>query len=336
MAAATRRRELSEGLARLIDKARESSARAVIIAGDLFDRALVSARVREGVLTAISAATDLDFYYLGGNHEGQALTRGVGELPKNLFIFGEEWTYFNTGSVVIAGRAATCDGMFDTLSLPRDTKNIVVLHGEIRAASEERGVIGIKEAAGRGIDYLALGHYHKYSSFPIDERGVAVYSGTPEGRGFDECGDCGAVIIDTESPPPYHTFIKTARRALHSVEIDISSAHTEADIKRTLLEKLAAIPSSDLVRASLVGRVGADLWRDTEAIRESTMDRFFHAELCDATRIRISPEDYELDSSLRGELVRSVMADETLTDLQKEKIIACSLAALEGEAYFGV
>ena len=70
------------------------------------------------------------------------------------------------------------------------------LHGELKDKCSAPETIGIKEATGKNIDYLALGHYHSYSGAVIDERGSAVYSGTPEGRGFDEAGDKGFIMLN--------------------------------------------------------------------------------------------------------------------------------------------
>ena len=331
--AALRRREISDTLRKMIDTAREYSATAVIIAGDLFDSERVSRREMARVVGEIGAAADIDFYYLPGNHEGEVLF-SVGDLPSNLFIFEKDWTYFKAGDITIVGRSETEAGMFDTLSA--SGKTVAVLHGEVRTASARGGAIGLLEAADKGITYLALGHYHSYSSLPIDTLGVAVYSGTPEGRGFDECGECGAVLIDTDSPFPYHKFIRTARRTLHSLSVSVEGAESSSDIEAALFSATRELPSSDIVRATLVGRVLPSAWIDTAGLSGLIMSRFFYSELIDATGVRINAADYASDPTLRGELVRSVMGDSSLSELDKEKIIATALAALDGEAYFGI
>ena len=330
-----RRREINGSLTHVTKKAKELFATAVIIAGDLFDSERVSEREIDRILSEIKGAPDVSFYYLPGNHEKNVLEATRVSLPENLYIFGKEWTYFDTGTVVFAGRAVTEENMFDTLTLSPKRKNIVVLHGEPRGVSAPGGVIGIKEAAERNITYLALGHYHSYSSFPIDALGVAVYCGTPEGRGFDECGECGAVLIDTDAPYPYHSFVKTARRTLHSVDIDIDGTEMESDITAKVISAINHIPSCDIVRARLVGKVASEVWIDTEGIRNCAMGRFFHSELKNDTGIHISPQSFANDPTLRGELVRSVMADNSLSEEAKGKIIACALWALDGDAYFG-
>ena len=62
------------------------------------------------------------------------------------------------------------------------------------------------------------------------------------------------------------------------------------------------------------------------------LDRFYYFEIKDATRVRISADDFKNDRSLKGEFIRSVIADESLTDEMKEKVISTGLRALLGES----
>ena len=144
-----RRSELRSCLGRLISDAERIGAKAIIIAGDLFDEGRISPRTAAYALDVIREAKGITFFYLEGNHEGDAL-RSVGlEMPENLLFFGDDWTYFKTDEVTIAGRNVITSGMFDTLSLPGDTKSIVVLHGDIRDGRCADGVIGLRDARGK-------------------------------------------------------------------------------------------------------------------------------------------------------------------------------------------
>ena len=58
---------------------------------------------------------------------------------------------------------------------------------------ELQSKIEVYELKNKNIDYLALGHVHKYKMEKLDNRGIYCYSGCLEGRGFDECGDKGCV-----------------------------------------------------------------------------------------------------------------------------------------------
>ena len=327
-----RRAELFSTLSAMVESAAQSGIRIIIIAGDLFDSDKITKAAKKRTLSLIAAHGEISFFYLPGNHEEEGLVSGEEYLPENLFLFGEEWTYFASGDLVIAGRSTTSKDMFDTLSLPADKRNIVVLHGELRDRSDESGVIGKRDAAGKNIDYLALGHYHSYSAERIDDRCTAVYAGTPEGRGFDELGDKGFVLVDSSDAKLSHRFVPFARRRLHEIEVDVSDVSDLYELERKASTALSAIPSSDLVRLILTGYRQVGFSVDNAALVARFGRDFYYLEAKDDTRLRISASDYERDLSLKGEFIRLVMADTSLSDKKKEEIIACGLAALLGEA----
>ena len=329
-----RRRELLQGFGRLVNEARSLGAKAIIIAGDLFDSERISRKALDTAFEIIEGAEDISFFYLQGNHEGDAFLGSGRTLPQNLKTFGKDWTYYSLDGVTIAGRSEIREGMFESLNLSSGDKNIVVLHGEIRDRSAAPEAIGIRETMGRNIDYLALGHYHSYRAEAIDDRGVAVYSGTPEGRGFDEVGDKGYVILDTEPARLKFSFKSYAGRKLHIVPIDLSGVVRTTEINERVERAVRSIPYSDIVRVELCGRYFPTLWKDIDSLVRDFGDRFYYFEVKDSSRIAINPEDYKLDKSLKGEFIRTVIADESLDEATKEKIIACGINALMGEELF--
>lgn len=330
-----RRSELRSCLGRMISDAERIGAKAIIIAGDLFDEGRISARTAAYALDIIGGAKDISFFYLEGNHEGDAL-RGAGQaLPENLFFFGEDWTYFALDGVTIAGRSRACAKMFDSLEFSSDTKNITVLHGELRDGRCADGVIGLRDARDRGIDYLALGHYHSYSETKLSDGAVAVYSGTPEGRGFDETGEKGYVIIDTDEKELKYEFVPFAKRNLHIFDVDITDIKRTSDIDERVAQALEYVPTKDLVRVNLVGGYSPELWKDIEGICRKFDNRFYYFEVKDSSHPKINPDDYKYDRSLKGEFIRTVMADDSLDDGMKARIISCGINALMGEELFG-
>ena len=329
-----RRRELLSGFGRLVEEARALGAGAVIIAGDLFDSERASKRAIDTALDIIESAKDISFFYLEGNHEGSALSSSGRALPANLMTFGDEWTYYSADGITIAGRNSITERMFDSLSLPEDTKNIVILHGEIRDRCASPESIGLKDAQGRNIDYLALGHYHSYRAETIDDRGVAVYCGTPEGRGFDEAGEKGYVALSTDSARILYSFRGMAKRTLHIIKLPLDGIMRSADITERSERLLREIPISDIVRLELCGRYFPSLWKDTDTLIREFGRRFYYFEVKDSSKIAINPEDYKHDMSLKGEFIRTVSCDSSLSEQEKERIIACGINALMGEELF--
>ena len=332
--AARRRKELTDSLARVVRDAVEMGAAGFIIAGDLFDRERVSRRSAEAVLAIIHGAPRVHFFYLPGNHEGDALLSSGAEFPKNLHVFNTGWTYYRLGDVNIVGRSEVHEGMFDTLQLDGNAKNLVVLHGELRDGGCADGVIGIRDIEGKSIDYLALGHYHKYSEKRIDRRCTAVYSGTPEGRGFDETGECGYAVIDTAGDKITHRFIRSATRKLQLIKVDVGGAHSQGEVEYRASLALERISDVDLVRLELVGGRSESYICDTDSLYRRFGGRFFYFEVKDSTSLEIRAEDYRCDRSLAGEFVRLVMADGSLGDDERDAILTLGLHALRGEAIY--
>lgn len=325
-----RRTELRDTFMNIVEEATLRGARLVIIAGDLFDTEKVTHRLKEEVLSIIRGAGDIDFLYLSGNHEGQTLLDGSVALPDNLRVFGEEWTYFDYGFVTVAGRNRLGRDLFEGLVLDGERKNIVVLHGALAERSGD-DTVGLKDARERGIDYMALGHYHSFSKTPIDARGIAVYSGTPEGRGFDEIGKCGISVIDTDGVNLSVKFLPIAKREHVICRVDISKAHDRIDIDNAVRDAISDIEERHVVRVVLTGKHAPELYPDTESLRNRYSDSFYHLEVIDESGIEIDPESYRYDKSLKGEFIRLVLDKSDLSESERDMIIKIGLGALMGD-----
>ena len=331
--ASLRRRELTESFFRMCRDGMEMGASAMIIAGDLFDSDKATKKELDTVLSIIDRAENMKFFYLPGNHE-RSLVKSSGELlPKNLYIFDSEWTYFDLSDITIAGRSETAPDAFSSLKLDSSRKNIVVLHGELRDRTKAGGVIGLKDAADKNIDYLALGHYHTYSSGRIDRRGVYAYSGTPEGRGFDETGELGFSLIDVSEWGVSHKFVPFAKRKMLVVDVDISDTLRTHEVEARMNDALTGVGEENIIRVNFIGQRELELRCDKEFLSRKFSESFYYLEIKDSSKLLTRAEDYKYDRSLKGEFIRLCLEDETLSDEEKEKIIHCGLSALSGEAF---
>lgn len=330
-AARTRKRELTDSFRRIIDDALRMGAEGIIIAGDLFDSEAISSRAVDEVLGIIEKCSTVTFFYLPGNHEKDVIRACAERIPENLRIFGEEWTYFKLGGTTVVGRSKICDDAFSTLSLNGDEINVVVLHGELTERTKSPDQIGKKNIEGLPIDYLALGHYHSYSATDIGRRTTAVYCGTPEGRGFDEAGEKGYVVIDTDGKFLTHRFKRASRRTLRIIRADISSATRQIELENIVEAALKEASADDLIRVVLEGEHAPGSTRDTDSLEKRFAPSYFYLEVKDKSRLRISPDEYKNDKSLKGEFIRLVMSKDELTDEEKDAVIECGIRALAGE-----
>lgn len=336
-----RRDELLETFKRMISYAQTEGVEAIIIAGDLFDTKKVSATARNVVKNEIEAHPEIYFYYLQGNHDEGSFVSSYQELPQNLFLFGEQWKSYALGDqLVLTGVELSEDNaesVYHELSLDVSKINIVTLHGQEAEykAKDKAEVIHLAALKNKGIDYLALGHVHAYGKERLDARGTYCYPGCLEGRGFDECGTCGFVLltIDEEQKRVETEFIPFAKRTLYTVPVDVSECNSTAEIMNCVQDALReqAIDSQNLVKVELQGPFDAQGEKDINLILRDFENDYFFAKIKDSTYYKVDYSQYEKDVSLKGEFIRTVMAAENLSEEQKATIIHYGIQALTGE-----
>ena len=320
-----RRAELLATLADIATLAKREEA-ALLIAGDLFDTATPSRRTLTAFLDIVHSHPTVRFFCLPGNHDGGGFP--AVECPENLHLFGREWSSVSVGDTDFYGIAPEGDIPYDALNPDPERRNVVLLHGAVReGGTPEPGAVVLSRLAGRGIDYLALGHYHSHRVGRLDARGVYAYSGTPEGRGMDEAGECGVLLVDTALSPIAPVFLPTARRRIHRLPVDV----TEGPVRTAIEAAVVNIPEGDLVRIELVGALAPDAPRpDLARLTSLFENRFYYFEIKDKCTLAISPDDYLGSLNLKGEFVRQVMAA-ALSEEEKTAILRAGLAALRGE-----
>lgn len=329
-----RREEILRSFERLTAYATENGITAVIIAGDMFDGAKISAKTKGRVLSAIKNAKETDFLYLSGNHD-EKFAFAEEEIPENLKFFGDSWTTFKYGNVAITGVSA-CDGaeiFYGALNLDESAVNIVALHGQIAGyKSEEKAeIISLPLLKDKNIDYLALGHIHYYSENKLDDRGVYAYSGCLDGRGFDETGEKGFVLLETEENALRREFVPFSSRKFYEARFSVSGKDDWYAFREETLNALKKEYSPDsVIKAVFTGSHKTDFEIDADGLAARLNEEFFYAKVCDKTTLDLSREDFENDKSVRGEFVRLVR-DSDLSEEKKSAVIMLGLNALKGE-----
>ena len=218
-------------------------------------------------------------------------------------------------------------------SVPRvDGVHIVMMHGQItQATTVGADLVSLPRLAGKGVDYLALGHEHSYRAERLDARGVWCYSGCPEGRGFDECGVKGVVLLEVSPDGSLqHELLPIARRTLHRVVLSVQSEDDARTVETKLQAAVTPISERDMVLVELVGERLPESEIGTDRLALWLGERFFAARLEDRTTLSLRAEDYMYDASLKGEFIRTVMASK-LPLAERDRIILCGLRALRGE-----
>lgn len=337
-----RRNELLVTWKNMVRYAKEEDVSAILIAGDLFDKKVISAAARNAVTEAIVSNPEITFYYVSGNHEKDSFLSSLLEIPQNLKTFGDNWTQYRLGNkTVLSGIELGAMNPSETAAalpvLAADEFNIVLMHGQESETGtrDKTELIALRDYRNRSIDYMALGHVHEYKCEKLDARGVYCYSGCLEGRGFDECGEHGFVLleIDEESRSAHASFVPFAGRTLHVVPVDITGCHTSGQAAERVNAAAASkrINRKDMVRFVLTGTYEPDDDIDEHFVTISLNLPYYFFKVVDESVLHVDYNDYAADASLKGEFVRLVMADETLSDEDKAQVVKCGIEALRGE-----
>jgi DNA repair exonuclease len=330
--AAKRNAEILMSFQRMTEYAEKEKVRVVLIVGDLFDGERVTRRTVEGVLDAVRRTPQIDYLYVSGNHDDQTNAFADQEIPENFKRFTDKWNTIEYGDVAVSGIEITksnASTLYGQLPTQKSRVNIVMLHGQISSAC---GVdqVNLNLLKGKNINYLALGHIHTYSCEQLDCDGIYCYPGCLEGRGFDECGEKGFVLLDTDGRKITPTFIPFSSRKLHRVTVDITGAATNSAVYQTMKRASQNIDKKDMVEFILTGAADPSARIAKKYLYNLVESDFFFVKIKDETKLIFDPKDYENDISLKGEFIRLVMASDA-GEADKIKIIRTGLEALAGE-----
>lgn len=333
--ATERKNELLITFEKMVEYAKINNIDAIIIAGDLFDKSKVSAKAKKIVINAILSAPNIDFIYLRGNHD-EAIFWEDDIKFKNLKTFrNDKWVKYEYNNVVISGIELGNKNdyeIYNSLILDKNKTNIVVMHGQESEndVKDKTEIINLKQLKNKNIDYLALGHIHKYKKEKLDNRGIYCYSGCLEPRGFDECGEKGFVVIDINDNEIQTEFIKFNLRQFYEVNVDITDLSEIHEIENKIIENIKFIPKTSFVKIILIGEIEIGQEIDIKYLLKKFNQDFYFLKIYDKLKFKIDVMKYKYDVSLKGEFIRLVLKQQ-LTDEEKNKIISTGIRALSGE-----
>ncbi len=260
-----------ETVARVMAVAREQGAEFVLIAGDLFEDNQVADTLVHQVLRILGDAAPIPVYVLPGNHDPLGPNsvynrRAFQAAPANVLTIrvAEPIVLDRIGTVLLPYPIAQKRSSEDpTAKLPEfDGDALVrigVTHGSLRIEGKYQPddfPIALDAAERRGLDYLALGHWHSFYA----HAGRCVYPGSPEATGFDEPGS-GTVslvtIADTGSVPSVQQ-VRAGGLQWTTWDETLPDAFEPAfqNLRRRI--EALTVADSQLVRLRIGGRLAAE------------------------------------------------------------------------------
>lgn len=320
--AGVRKAELLQTFISMTEYAAKNGVSSIIIAGDLFDTAgSAQKRIKQQVFSVIRENSKILFIYTKGNHDKDQNFEAMAEDLKNLVVLGKD-----SSKVVYLDDKRICISGNPSFSFSDSTLNILTLHGDINSD------IDLKSLS-KNIDYAALGHLHSYQTGKLSDRGIWCYSGCLEGRGFDESGQKGFVLLEIDGKKLEHSFVPFAKRSIHKLKAGFSGKIDFNSMREKLSLLLKEIPSKDIVEVELTGSVTEDSVIDVKGLSELFEDRFFFFRLKNSLDFEIDYKKYKNDISLKGEFVRTVEKMD-LPEEEKHQVIYTGLSLLAGREDF--
>ena len=334
--AALLRREQRRIVEDIAAQAERMSADILLLSGDLFDSDRCFAETADALCRAFEQ-TRARVFISPGNHDwyGPRSPWMRMKLPDNVHVFTSpvpEKVELPELGCTVWGAAFLSDSAEPPLAGFRadgEGVNIMVLHGDTDAPDSKYGYISEADIAASGLDYLALGHVHKYSGVRRAGDTFYAYPGCAMGRGFDELGEKGLLCGTVGKGSCELRFLPLSGRKYEILPVDITGA-----------EDIAAA-----VRAAMPDGCGRDIYRvilrgereeapDTAAL-EVTLDGLCcRLEVRDETKPKLELWAAEGENTLKGGFLRRMKAmyDAVESEAERRKIIRAvsfGLAALE-------
>lgn len=324
--AIARREEQRALLRRMGELVVEKKADIVLLAGDLFDSENTYRETVEQIGAALEAIP-VPVFIAPGNHDPYA-PRSAWErisFGDNVHVFTREETECVTLEALglrVWGSAFTGRYRRPPLAgfespVKGEWLDVMVLHGEVGNPASNYGPISANELAASGMDYVALGHVHAGSG--LCRAGDAFYAwpGCPEGRGFDETGEKGVLLVELEPGSCRAEFVPLGGRRYEIVPVDITN---ETEPLSAVRKAVREDTQRDIYRIILTGET--DESPDVAALNRALEGAFFSLELRDETRPRRDLWAGREEDSLKGLFLRRLyaMLEETSDQREREKI----------------
>ncbi len=320
-----RKAEVRKSFLRMVEFAKAEGVSVILLSGDVFDREKPYKKDTDFFYQVVASNPTIDFLYLRGNHDEEGERREF----ENLKTFSAEWQYYDYGEVVIGGIELCKENarsLYSTVAFESKKCNIAMLHGQI---GDEINLVKLRD---KNVDYLALGHVHEFADGKLDDRGRYAYSGCLEGRGFDETGEKGFVLVEVNGGLSYR-FQPFSEHKINKYAVDVTDLR-EGLAMAERARALIPFHGSEIYRVELVGEVEAEIDEFAADVQTYLSSACAYLSVKDCTKKKIDYAAYEHDLSLRGEFVRAVKESDYF-DEEKAQIIAYGLKALAGREVDG-
>ena len=305
---AQRRGELRQIPRRLAALAKQEGADLVLLSGDLLDSPHVFRETVQSLAQALGSIP-CPVFISPGNHDpwSEVSVYARVDWPKNVRIFSAqvpERADLPDLGCTVWGRAFCASHLerspLEGLNIPKDGRlHLGCLHGDV-APQSDYGPISREEIAASGLTYLALGHIHQCSGLQREGETFWAYPGCPEGRGFDETGEKGVLLVEAEPGRVEARFVPLCQRKYEILSVDMTGA---PDLSAALQSALPEDSQQHIFRIFLTGEGDAP---DLSALERALAPLCYGVTLRDHTRLPQDLWQRREEDSLTGLFLRSM------------------------------
>lgn len=258
----------------------EEDCQLVFLSGDLFDTPEPDPEVA-AVLKRSLGNMGVPVLISPGNHDFvQLKSPYLQNLPDNVHVFTSpvisslSFPQLNARVWGAGFTSMDCPGLLEGFHASGpEAHQLGILHGDPTSPLSPCCPITREQVASSGLQYLALGHVHKAGKLTAGGT-LCAWPGCPMGRGFDETGSKGVLLVTLqETAPPSLQFIDLGLGQYEDITLSVEQS---TDIFSSLPQNTR----DDIYRITLKGECAPF---DLSDLQKKLSSRFFHLILRDET-----------------------------------------------------
>ena len=314
----TSKNELLEVFKNIIDLAIDENIEVLLIAGDVFDNLTVNKNTLFFISDQIRRIKNIKVFISPGNHDpyNEKSFYSMINWPENVYIFKGDMEFKEVKelNLIVWGAGFRQNYENETLlrgiNVDNDKINIMLLHGEIASnnSKNEYNPIYINDIYKSNIDYIALGHKHKFSGILKEGITTYAYSGCPQGRGFDEEGEKGVIIGEVYKSGTNLEFFPVYKRKYVTKEIDITGTNNYDEVVFKVLSDLSDEEIyKNFYKIILKGELKEHFKLRENLLIEKLKNKFYYIKIINQTSIEVNLEELSRDYSIKGKFISKIL-----------------------------
>ncbi|MGD8683685.1 MAG: DNA repair exonuclease [Chloroflexota bacterium] len=347
-AAVEQRERQSAALRRAIDEGLAAEVDMALVCGDLFDSNAQSRRSVEGAVSELQRLTDrgIRVVMIPGTHDvydSRSIYRAfdlasLAGLPMGsdlLTVLTPEQPdiVFKDLDLVVYGRVFATKraprsplAAFDVRDDDRAAWKVGMIHGSRRLpgkVDDDDVIFSDAEIAASGLDYLALGHWHSFSTGQAGETTWA-YAGAPEPVAVDQDGAGNVCLVRLEDSDAGGRSVRVekvtvGRTVFRHEQVDVADVASQANLTRELLE--LADPDA-VLQVSIEGIASDTLEIDSDELERALAGHFLHVRVRDRSVTEVSERPDLPEDTVAGKFVLDLQSRLAAAEAAGDRVAA--------------